>query len=231
MRWDLVLSVISLVLGLPSIVDLFVRGQTALALGGFVAALVFLAGALYLRQQLHLPAISVDFQKLTLKFDGARDNARITKAYEFRVHRPDLSQWVHRNISADGQINDLKWDGRDIPASDRVAHCNDLEVTTRNPYPWPRNTKLHGTLTYVLTNSFPANVEFLQYTADMPTKLAVIRVEFCDGDRCTSAYVRRRADGVTETLDIVERCPNGTWIQVELRKPKGGREFTLFWHW
>jgi hypothetical protein len=230
-RWDLVLGVIAVLLGIPSVIDLLVRGETALAIGGFLAALIFLAGATYLKRQLNLPAISVDFQKLVLRFERSRAEATITKQYEFRVHRPDLSQWVHRNISADGQITDFKWGGIEIPAVDRVAHCNDLEVTTRNPYPWPNNRKLHGTLTYVLTNSFPSHVEFLQYTSDMPTKLAIVRVEFCHGDRCTSAYVRRRADGVTETLDIVDRDPNGTWIQVEISKPKGGHEYTLFWHW
>ena len=70
----------------------------------------------------------------------------------------------------------------------------------------------------------------MHYISDTPTERVQMRIEF-GTDRCTSAYVSKGANGATETLDIVDRDPNGAWIQVDIEKPKGGHEYTLMWHW
>jgi hypothetical protein len=66
----------------------------------------------------------------------------------------------------------------------------------------------------------------------MPTKIAVLRVQFPPNQHCTDAYVQERRNGVVETLDNgVKRGPDGHWLELEVRKPKGGHEYTVYWHW
>ncbi len=70
------------------------------------------------------------------------------------------------------------------------------------------------------------------YVSDMPTQRARLRVEFPPNDQCTSAYLQRRENGVVETFeDGVERDPQGRWLEAAVKNPKGGQEYTVFWHW
>ncbi len=65
----------------------------------------------------------------------------------------------------------------------------------------------------MLTNSFPGDVEYLQYVSDMPTKITLLRVQFPPNQHCTDAYVQERANGVVETLDNgVKRASDGHWL-------------------
>lgn len=156
----------------------------------------------------------------------------MVKRYEFRVHRKGLDHWVHRNISSEGRIFDFRWNGTSIPLGDILTREGSVQVTVRNRYVWPLGKKIQGELSYVLLDSFPSEVEYLHYVSDMPTKVALLRVHFPPNQHCTAAYVQQRKNGVVETVeDGLKRDVNGRWLELEVRRPKGGHEYTVYWHW
>jgi hypothetical protein len=231
-RWDYVLGILGVLLAIPSLLAPWFSGPPALALAGAIAGIACVGAAVFVQRFLNLPAISIESQTTSITFGNDRTVARMVKRYEFRVHRKGLDHWVHRNISSEGEISDFRWNGRPLPASDVLKRSGSIQVTVRNPYVWPLRKNIHGELSYVLTDSFPGPVEYLQYVSDMPTKLAVLRVQFPPGQHCTDVYVQERRNGVVETLDNgVRRSPDGHWLEFEVRKPKGGYEYTVYWHW
>jgi hypothetical protein len=231
-RWDYVLGLVGIALAIPSLIALWSSGSGALVLGGGISAIALLAAAWFVEANLDLPAISVESQATTVSFENDRSIAKLVRKYEFRVRRKGLDHWVHRNISAEGQISDFCWNGATIPMPDIVRRSNHIQVTVRSPYAWPMGKQLQGELSYRLQDSFNEAVEYLQYISDIPTKLAMLRVEFPPNQNCTSVYVQRRANGVVDTFeDGVQRDPRGRWLEVKLRKPKGGHEYTVYWHW
>jgi hypothetical protein len=231
-RWDYVLGILGILLAIPSLLAPWFSGPPALALSGAIAAIAFLGAALFVERFLNLPAISIDSQTTSITFDSDRTVAKMVKRYEFRVHRKGLDHWVHRNISSEGQIADFRWNGTPVPAGDVLRRSGSIQVTVRNPYVWPLGKKIHGELSYVLTDSFSGAVEYLQYVSDMPTKIALLRVQFPPNQHCTDAYVQERRNGVVETLGSgVKRGADGHWLELEVRRPKGGHEYTVYWHW
>jgi hypothetical protein len=231
-RWDYVLGLVGIVLAIPSLLAPWFSGPPALAIAGVFAAIAAVGAAIVVQHFLNGPAISIDSQTTTLTFDSDRTVGRIVKRYEFRVRRKGLDHWVHRNISSEGQVADFYWNDTLVPAGDILKRSGSLQVTVRNNYVWPLGKRIRGELRYVLTNSFPGNVEYLQYVSDMPTKRVLLRVEFPPNQHCTEAYVQERRNGVVETVSNgLKRDPNGRWLEVEVRRPKGGHEYTVYWHW
>jgi hypothetical protein len=231
-RWDYVLGILGILVAIPSLLAPWFSGSPALALAGAIAALACVGAAIVAQRFLNLPAISIDSQTTSITFDTDRALARMVKRYEFRVHRKGLDHWVHRNLSSEGQITDFRWNGTLVPAGDIVKRSGSIQVTVRNPYVWPLGKKIQGELSYVLRDSFPGAVEYLQYVSDMPTKVALLRVQFPLNQHCTDAYVQERRNGVVETVaNGLERDSQGRWLELEVRKPKGGHEYTVYWHW
>ena len=231
-RWEYVLGILGILVAIPSLLAPWFSGPPALALAGAVAALACVGAAIVIQRFLNLPAISIDAQTTSITFGTDRTVARMVKRYEFRVHRKGLDHWVHRNISSEGQITDFRWNGTPVPAGDVRKRSGSIQVIVRNPYVWPLGKKIQGELSYVLRDSFPGTVEYLQYVSDMPTKVALLRVQFPPNQHCTDAYVQERRNGVVETVDNgLKRDAQGQWLELEVRKPKGGHEYTVYWHW
>ena len=231
-RWDYVLAGVAILLAIPSLFAPWYSGPQAIVVASAIAAIALLLAALVVQRNLNRPAISVRAQTTSVIFENDRTIARLVKSYEFRVHRKGLDHWVHRNISAEGQVSDFRWNGEIVPGGDIVKRSAYFQVTVRNRYAWPLDTTIRGELSYVLTDSFEEDVEYLQYVSDMPTQRARLRVEFPPNDQCTSAYLQRRENGVVETFeDGVERDPQGRWLEAAVKNPKGGQEYTVFWHW
>jgi hypothetical protein len=62
--------------------------------------------------------------------------------------------------------------------------------------------------------------------------LPAISIQFTTNQLCTAAYVQQRRNGVVETVDNgLRRGPNGLWLELDVRNPKGGHEYTVYWHW
>lgn len=222
----------AILLAIPSLLAPWFSGPPALAAAGALAAVACAGAAFVVQRYLNLPAISIDAQVTSLTFDANRTVARMTKKYEFRVNRKGLDHWVHRNISSEGEISDFYWNGAPVATGDILKREGSFQVTVRNPYVWPVGRAIQGELSYVLKDSFPSAVEYLHYVSDMPTKLAHLRIRFPPNQLCTGAYVQERRNGVVETVENgLKRDPNGLWLELEVRKPKGGHEYTVYWHW
>jgi len=231
-RWDYVLGIAGVLLAIPSLLAPWFSGPPALAVSGGISTIVCLGAAFVAQRFINLPAISIDSQITLLTFDSDCSVGKMTKRYEFRVHRKGLDHWVHRNISSEGEITDFRWNGTPVPLGDIVRREGSIQVTVRNPYVWPHGRKIQGELSYVLRDSFPAAIEYLHYVSDMPTTTARLRVQFPQKQPCTGAYVQQRRNGVVETVeDGLKRDPGGSWLELDVRKPKGGHEYTVYWHW
>ena len=231
-RWDYVLGTLGVLLTFPGLLSPWFSGPPALAAAGVIAAIACVGAAFFVQRFLNLPAISIDSQTTSITFETDRTVAGMVKRYEFRVHRKGLDHWVHRNISSEGQITNFRWNGAPVPTGDILSRSGSIQVTVRNPYAWPVGKKIRGELSYMLEDSFPGVVEYLQYVSDMPTKVALLRVQFPPNRHCTGAYVQERRNGVVETVENgLRRDPQGRWLELEIRRPKGGHEYTVYWHW
>lgn len=95
--------------------------------------------------------------------------ATLTKAYKVIPTFAGLTQLVHRNINADGEVCDFYWDGAPIAQSNIRLTSGDYEVTIPFTPPPRRGSEFPGELKYTLKNSFASNREWLTYAVDFPS--------------------------------------------------------------
>src|ERR1700736_1269162 len=118
MSTDRVLGILGVVIGLPGFFLRFLTGQQAIGiLCVVIAALIFLlaVAAHYLT---NLPPFVILAQQTTFAIlDDEGTSAHLEKKYTLRPNYGHLETLTFKNISASEPINDVRWNGKVLPAA------------------------------------------------------------------------------------------------------------------
>lgn len=220
------LSIIGIVIGLPSFVYLICGGFYAYGIfaGLLVALLCYYVWDTEFRGNYHI----ISSEKVVEIHDQLGHAATVTKNLTIRANYRGLSEYVHRNISADGKI--LTFDtnfGR--PEVKRDA--GDYVVFQRFPHPLKKWEKISLKLVTKHEDSFTLATEGTILIIDYKTKSASIKIFLPEERPCKGARVLYRSGSDERNLGQPEVSANYReikWIGKGLRV---GCEYEIEWDW
>jgi hypothetical protein len=159
MTLDRVLAIIGVILGIPGVVILVLSAnQTVAILAGILAALL-LGAAYFIRYILNAAPYDVREANVTLTFPNNPQTAILTKAYRIVPNFSHLREIEHKNIAADGKIQNICWDDQPVPANRIVHRLGEYEIKIDLPFNPRRWQEFRGKLSYECIDSFNANTE------------------------------------------------------------------------
>jgi hypothetical protein len=169
--------------------------------------------------------------KITLIIkDTAGSDAEFRKSLKLKANHTGLSQFDHRNLSADGSFSDFKVNG--IPVQPK-KDAGDFIVEVRFP-PLKRGAILSTDLSLRIRDSFPSTTEAATYLVAHPTEKLVVEIHLPDGRPAQEVRVYRRRGGETDTNVTPEPklAASNTRIAWEASNLKDlGAEYIVEWVW
>lgn len=156
--------------------------------------------------------------------------ASATKNTTIRANQKGLTEFLHRNIRADGSIQNFKLGSRLVRKSDVEWRAGEYIIHERFPA-MKRFEKRESSLSYELIKSFPSKVESTGYLPDYHTRKCKIEIYF---PKRRSARNPRAYAGIgaeTKNLNTPELSPDGRKISWEGKNLKPGKSYTVEWDW
>lgn len=232
MTLDRALGLLGVIIGLPSFLALFFSDQATAALLCGVIAILMVAAAVWVNKAATDHPFRMDQVVVHLDLSKGPPEATLTKTYKIVPNFNHLTQMVHRNIAADGDVSDFRWNGRPIPnAQQRRTMGGEYEITVPfTPAP-SRGKPFDGSLSYKLLNSFPADSESLGYVVDFPTKIVTITVTLPAARKCLTAIPRLAFGGQERDLSALTIGPNRETLSISVKKPRVGSQIITYWTW
>ncbi len=158
--------------------------------------------------------------------NGAR--ATLTRHMTARVNHKGVTEFWCRNISADGNISNLKIDGA-APFEEK-REAGDRQVCKRFNQPLKRHEQFEMALSYDLADSFPAPTEGLIHVVESPTKRLRLVVILPEGRKARAARMLLRFGGQVHK-ELNKPTIKGRRIEFETAWLKLGEEYCLEWDW
>lgn len=168
---------------------------------------------------------------ITLSFPTDISTAYLVKEYKIVANRPNLRQMIHKNIAADGPIEDIRWNDQPVLQEQITTRLGEYIVRIDFPVPHKIGAPFTGKLSYICKDSFSRNPEGLVYCVDFDTKVARIRVNFPPDKKCISARASRTLGAGEEDIDDPYVPPDGTYLELQLERPEIAREHNIYWYW
>ena len=173
--------------------------------------------------------VDLDFA-LTIS-DPKGKHATFTKTMQLRANHKGLSEYIHRNLSADGSMGNFRVDDREPEKIQKDA--GDLLIYVRFPHPLSRGEVIKTTLSADMLDSFCSTTEWVTYMVTYPTKKVTITVNLPEGRPASAAEMYRFRGGEIERIpDPVVLLNNNhrlVWTATDLRHL--GTEYRLQWSW
>jgi hypothetical protein len=227
---DRILAVIGLIIAIPGFLLLFFTDhQTESILTVGLGLVVLGAGAIdfYLSR---LPPYTINDAKVIVDFpNGDRRIARITKSYTVRPNFGHLNTMTHRNIGAQGTVQNLCWNG--LPIQQIRQSLGEYEVTIDFNGPHKRFRPFTGALSYEAVDSFKGNPEWFCYVIDFPIKAASIEVNLPTRDPCKSAEAFRVEGNGRTRMPDPDISADKQRLSWKLNRPRRSAEYRLYWYW
>lgn len=153
-----------------------------------------------------------------------------TKNTIIRANHQGLTEFLHRNIRADGPIRNFKFDSNVIPESDREWRAGEYIAHERFTAT-KRFEKRRSSLTYELIDSFPSTTESTGYLPDYFTRKCIVDIHLPARRpaRSPRAYIGLGAEH--KNLHSPELSPDGRTISWEEKNLKPGKSYTVEWDW
>ncbi|HEU0014795.1 MAG TPA: hypothetical protein VFQ45_14005 [Longimicrobium sp.] len=232
MSLDRALSVIGLLLSLPGfLIVVLADDDAAVAALTLLLGLLTLAAAAAVYYFTNLPEFSLRSVAVALDIrDEAGRRATLAKSYRILPNYGHLDRMVHRNIAADGSVRNICWNGAPVPEGNVREVLGQYEVTIGFGAPLPRWAEFPGRLSYEVVDSFPGRVEALHYVVDFPTRVLEIRVDFPPG-RLPREPRAVRSSGGRRPLRPPRVSPDGRTLELKVRRPMRGAEYSIYWSW
>ena len=227
-RW---LGIISLVIGFPSFLLLF-GYDIALASMGAMLCVGLLGASVWVRYRISLPPYT--YKRIVTHVeieDSTGRKAKVSKKYEGRPNYGHLDFVTHRNIAADGDITDFRWNDNPIDKKHIEFHLGEYVVTVKFGACLKAFKSFVGELTYQLHNSFPADTEGWIWVADFPTRIAMLKVSLPDDRLCKSVSGHISIGGTQKPLTAIKTSDCKRHIELEIKRPKVGAEYAIIWNW
>jgi len=232
MTLDRGLGLLGLIVGLPSFLALFFSDHATTALLCVVIAVLAIGAAVWVNKVGTDHPFRMDVVEVHLDLSKGPSQATLTKTYKIVPNFNHLTQMVHRNIAADGDVRDFNWNGRPIPdAQQRRTMGGEYEITVPfTPAP-SRGKPFDGKLSYDLIDSFPAHSESLGYVVDFPTKIVTITVTLPTNKACLTAIPRLAFGGQERDLRDLIIAPDRCTLKYSVKKPRVGSQIITYWTW
>lgn len=230
--------IVAIIVGIPSFLLLFLTEQQLIGTLILVFALIIIADLLYYFYDVRRPDFTIISYHKKLKIlerDGT--HARITLHQKLRANHKGLSEFIYRNIRADGEIRNFLVatgpyeKGAGNPVEARKA-AGDYIVRQSFPYRLRKWGSIEITLIFELFNSFRGpHREWTGYVVDYKTKVAKIEVYLPSDRPCLSAggYCRTGAQqSEIEAPAISDRNVKIVWEHRNLQPPSN---YIIKWNW
>ncbi len=221
----LVLALIGLAGPLPGNTPLAV----ALVVGGLIGAG---GGALIIVRVKSRPPFSLRQQHLVFEItkpDGSQCVCR--KTLKFRCNLMDQTEYVHRNIYADGPVTDFAWNGEGVMAAP-VKSAGEWVVSIRRQPSWRVGPVHTGTLSYTVADTFRDTTEWIAYVCDRETDSAEMTICFPAARPFKRAWTTdRKAGQVTHVERDGALIQSSLELRREIKNPKIGVEYYIYWEW
>lgn len=227
MKFENILGLIGIVLGVPGFLLLFFKGN--FVFGILVVVLVaILVWVVFEVNRTEFTILEVE-KRLTFH-DSIAHRATLVSSQRVRSNHRGLSEFWCRNISADGPIENVLIDGREPDETSMEA--GDMQICKRFPHPLAWRQRIQMVVSYDLINSFPGNPEGLIHTVDRQTKKLRLVVDLNSCKPCAVARAFLRFGGqVYKSLDDPEVSEGRSVISVEVSNPRQGGEYYIEWEW
>jgi len=197
------------------------------------AAFVYFVSIHY-KRLLHAPLYTVLRVKCTLDiFDKEGKEAKLIKLIKLRANHKGLTEYVHRNLSADGELGDIQVEINGVKSSfTPEKDAGDTLVHVRFPGPLSRGEKVETSLAVALKNSFCAETEWITYLLTHPTNELIIEICLPEGRPCTATKASCLRGGEIENVHPPKMLDNGrriVWTSKNLNEL--GLEYRVGWTW
>lgn len=233
MSLDRIIGIVGLLISLPGFFLLFMKDHETVGAITVLLGLILLGAAFYHRYWTNIPPYTVLRGELTLTIlDAEGAAANVSNKRTIRPNFKHLTTMVHKNISADGAIDDLRLDGKPLPPSAIKRELGELQIGLSFEPPLERFKPFETHLEYSVKDSFPEPKEALLWTCDFPTKVALITVRLPKNRPCKKAEASRmRGSGESPLGKLPFISENRCTISIELKRPTFGERYALYWDW
>ncbi len=162
--------------------------------------------------------------------DRSGNRATFSKRMSIRANHKGLTQYIHRNLSADGSMQNFRVDRVTVqPQKD----AGDYLVYVNFPRPLNRGETLPTILDIDLTASFPSTTEWVTYLLTYPTKELTVEVNLPSDRPASKAEVYCLRGGEIEPVDtkpqLLDNNCRIVWTATDLRDL--GWEYRIQWTW
>lgn len=222
------LSILSIILGLPGFV-VAISLPPYRAIG--ILAVVIALGCVFFWRVLNLPSWTIIESQRTLQIKRADGSlATLTKRTRMRANQKGLTEFIHRNIRADGSVGNFRLDSAPVSPGDVEMRAGEYIVHERFRK-MRRWRSRDSSLTYELFNSYPESTEFTRHVPDYCTKKCRIEVRFPQGRPARSPRAYTGIGAETQQLSVPDLSRDGCTISWERKGLRPGRPYTVEWDW
>jgi len=168
--------------------------------------------------------------KIDYRFlDANAHLVKFTKTVRLRANHKGISQYVHRNLSADGRIEirgvvPQSWEYK----VQRVA--GGTNVTVFFPRSLARGEEIEIELLADFIDSFPSPTESVTYLADYNVEQLTMTIHLDPQRPCTDVRAFRITGAESRPLQK-PKTQDGTLIELKLRNLQIGLEYCVEWDW
>lgn len=231
MTLDRIIGGIGLILSLPGFFLLFLNQNETVGAMSLLLGFVLFVGAVLHSYLANRPPFEMNSVEVRLEFkDSEARIARLSKSYEIRPNYGHLTTMTHRNIAADGAVQNLCWNDEPIPEANIVKVLGEFQVTVHFGIR-KKGEVFTGKLSYEALDSFSKSHEGLVYVADFPTKVTWVHVQMPAGRRCSNVRATKIQGAGEVPLDPPQVNASGSSIDFTVRRPPVGAEYTIQWDW
>jgi hypothetical protein len=220
------LAWLGVLLGVPALIELFVQHQYAIAVLIFIQIGVLI----WLFFFLNRPAYTLlEVAKTLTIHDPGGKSATLTRTQWARPNQSGLSQFWCKNLGADGEIKNIRIDGKPVSATDMRVSCRVLSIRKIFDKRLGWRKKFRVEVAYDLEDSFCAAEESLIHSVDYDTKVLKMRIEL--PKKCFDAQFFYRLGDDERKAGEIDIREDRLVLDAQCRNPKIGADYYVSWTW
>jgi len=226
-----VLAVLSLIVGLPSVLALFFDRQEIAAVLVLLLVAGVIGGVLFWRWHTKLPPVTVMSTEGTLTFED-KDARIATQQVKMRVraNHNGVQRFMVAEARGDGPVKDILIDD-EHPTLEEVMDTKRVYKVFHPPLRYREEQDVEASFRW--EDSFSDKTESWRHSVAHKTKQLSMTIEFhpdrmCKGAKAMVSYASEPQEPITEGFS---RSPKGRKVELKVPNPKLGGEYVLEWDW
>jgi hypothetical protein len=225
--WPTILTIVSILLGIPTFVGLFV--SAAYIQGALVLALILVL--VYLGFIFKAPAVKIKKTAKHLIINNKQGtNAQISGRHDICVNHNGVSEFWINGIGATGTVEDIRLD-RMRPSLVEPT-LGTVRVCKRFPTELRRGETLSVEFSWSVKDSFPADTESLIHSVDYKTRALLMTVKLPAARKCITARAYTAINHHPQKiLEQPQVSLDRRTITLDVSRPKQGLQYVIEWDW